>query len=242
MQEKPKVAFICVHNSCRSQIAEALGKYLAGEVFESYSAGTEIAPEINREAVRLMKRLYGIDMEQTQCSKRLDDLPPVDIVVTMGCNVACPHLPCRHREDWGGGGPHREGRDGISGSDPADSGKGGGSQKPIAAESLTLAYSREEICRIAAGKNGFADRRQPRCNCVPAGHLGTAHLMELSRKTMTTIRLNRSFSIGLDFPAIVLPITNVLAPVSGVLVHNTGSVLVILNSTLLLRWKNTKLS
>lgn len=101
MQEKPKVAFICVHNSCRSQIAEALGKYLAGEVFESYSAGTEIAPEINREAVRLMKRLYGIDMEQTQCSKRLDDLPPVDIVVTMGCNVACPHLPCRHREDWG---------------------------------------------------------------------------------------------------------------------------------------------
>ena len=101
MQEKPKVAFICVHNSCRSQIAEALGKYLAGEVFESYSAGTEIAPEINREAVRLMKRLYGIDMEQTQCSKRLDDLPPGDIVVTMGCNVACPHLPCRHREDWG---------------------------------------------------------------------------------------------------------------------------------------------
>lgn len=101
MQEKPKVAFICVHNSCRSQIAEALGKYLAGEVFESYSAGTEIAPEINREAVRLMKRLYGIDMEQTQCSKRLDDLPPVDIVVTMGCNVACPHLPCRHRENWG---------------------------------------------------------------------------------------------------------------------------------------------
>lgn len=101
MQGKPKVAFICVHNSCRSQIAEALGKYLAGEVFESYSAGTEIAPKINREAVRLMKRLYGIDMEQTQCSKRLTDLPPVDIVVTMGCNVACPHLPCRHREDWG---------------------------------------------------------------------------------------------------------------------------------------------
>ena len=101
MQEKPKVAFICVHNSCRSQIAEALGKYLAGEVFESYSAGTEIAPEINREAVRLMKRLYGIDMEQTQCSKRLDDLPPVDIVVTMGCNVQCPTLPCSHREDWG---------------------------------------------------------------------------------------------------------------------------------------------
>lgn len=101
MQGKPKVAFICVHNSCRSQIAEALGKHLAGEVFESYSAGTKIAPEINPEAVRLMKQLYGIDMEQTQFSKRLTNLPPVDVVVTMGCNVACPHLPCRYREDWG---------------------------------------------------------------------------------------------------------------------------------------------
>lgn len=107
---------------------------------------------------------------------------------------------------------------------------------------MTLAYSREEICRIAAGKNGFADRRQPRCNCVPAGYTGTAHLMALSRKMMTIIRWNLSFSMGLHFCAIVLDITHVLAPVSGVLVHNTGSVLVILNSPLLLRWKNTKLS
>ena len=50
-----KVAFICVHNSCRSQIAEALGKYLASDVFESYSAGTETKPQINQDAVRLMK-------------------------------------------------------------------------------------------------------------------------------------------------------------------------------------------
>ena len=63
---KPKVAFICVHNSCRSQIAEALGKHLAGDVFESYSAGTETKPQINQDAVRLMKKLYGIDMEQTE--------------------------------------------------------------------------------------------------------------------------------------------------------------------------------
>ena len=98
---KPKVAFICVHNSCRSQIAEALGKYLAGDVFESYSAGTETRPQINQDAVRLIKRLYGIDMEQTQRSKLLEDIPSVDIVVTMGCNVQCPFLPCKHREDWG---------------------------------------------------------------------------------------------------------------------------------------------
>ena len=98
---KPKVAFICVHNSCRSQIAEALGKHLASEVFESYSAGTEVKQQINQDAVRLMKQLYGIDMEQTQFPKLLTDIPQVDIVVTMGCNVTCPFLPCKHREDWG---------------------------------------------------------------------------------------------------------------------------------------------
>lgn len=96
-----KVAFICVHNSCRSQIAEALGKHLAADVFESYSAGTEVKPNINQDAVRLIKQLYDINMEETQRSKLLADIPPVDIVVTMGCNVQCPFLPCTHREDWG---------------------------------------------------------------------------------------------------------------------------------------------
>ena len=98
---RPKVAFICVHNSCRSQIAEALGKKLAGNVFESYSAGTETKPQINQDAVRLMKSVHAIDMEQTQYSKLLSELPAIDIVVTMGCNVQCPMLPCSHREDWG---------------------------------------------------------------------------------------------------------------------------------------------
>ena len=101
MSRKPKVAFVCVHNSCRSQIAEALGKLLASEVFESYSAGTETKPRINSDAVRLMKQLYGVDMEQSQYSKLLGELPAVDVMVTMGCNVQCPSLPCRHREDWG---------------------------------------------------------------------------------------------------------------------------------------------
>lgn len=99
--KKPNVAFICVHNSCRSQMAEALGKKLASDVFESYSAGTETKPQINQDAVRLMKQVHGIDMEQTQYSKLLSELPEIDIVITMGCNVQCPFLPCRHREDWG---------------------------------------------------------------------------------------------------------------------------------------------
>ena len=96
-----KVAFICVHNSCRSQIAEALGKKLAGDIFECYSAGTETKPQINQDAVRLMKQVHGIDMETTQYSKLLSDIPEVDVVITMGCNVHCPLLPCSHREDWG---------------------------------------------------------------------------------------------------------------------------------------------
>ncbi|WP_066715821.1 arsenate reductase ArsC [Clostridium sp. Marseille-P299] len=98
---KLKVAFVCVHNSCRSQMAEALGKLLASDVFESYSAGTELRPQINQDAVRIIKELYGVDMNETQKSKLLSDIPEVDIVITMGCNVKCPNLPCKHREDWG---------------------------------------------------------------------------------------------------------------------------------------------
>jgi len=100
-KNRPKVAFVCVHNSCRSQIAEALGKYFAGDVFESYSAGTETKPQINQDAVRLMKKIYGIDMEKTQHSKLLTDIPEVDVVVKMGCNVVCPYLPAEIVEDWG---------------------------------------------------------------------------------------------------------------------------------------------
>ena len=97
---KPKVAFICVHNSCRSQIAEALGKALASDVFESYSAGTETKPRINPDAVRLMKELYGIDMEQTQHSKRISDIPDPDIAISMGCNVGCPFIGRPFDDNW----------------------------------------------------------------------------------------------------------------------------------------------
>ena len=98
---KVKVAFVCVHNSCRSQMAEALGKKLASDVFESYSAGTETRPSINKEAVRIVKDLYNIDMEKTQFSKLIQNIPQPDIAITLGCNVNCPNLPCKYREDWG---------------------------------------------------------------------------------------------------------------------------------------------
>lgn len=100
-QGKPKVAFVCVHNSCRSQIAEALGKKLAGDVFESYSAGTQLKDHINPDAVRMMKQLYGIDMEETQHSKLLSQIPQPDVVIFMGCNVSCPVLPSQYAENWG---------------------------------------------------------------------------------------------------------------------------------------------
>jgi arsenate reductase len=101
MSEKCKVAFICVHNSCRSQIAEALGKHLAPDVFESYSAGTETKPQINQDAIRIIKQLYNLDMEREQFSKLIEAIPQPDIVITMGCNVECPYLPCIYSEDWG---------------------------------------------------------------------------------------------------------------------------------------------
>ncbi len=100
--KKYKIAFVCVHNSCRSQMAEAITKKLASDLFEPYSAGTETKPRINQDAVRIIKDLYGVDMNLTQHSKLLDDIPQeLDVLVTMGCNVECPFIPTQHREDWG---------------------------------------------------------------------------------------------------------------------------------------------
>ena len=101
MVDMKKVAFICVHNSCRSQIAEALGKHLASDVFESYSAGAETKPQINQDAVRLMKQLYGIDMELTQYSKTFDRIPSPDIAISMGCDVGCPYIDRDFDDNWG---------------------------------------------------------------------------------------------------------------------------------------------
>lgn len=100
-RRKKKVAFICVHNSCRSQIAEALGKYLASDVFESYSAGTQTKPQINQDAVRIMKKIYGIDMEKNQYSKLISEIPKPDIAISMGCNVGCPFIGRSFDDNWG---------------------------------------------------------------------------------------------------------------------------------------------
>ncbi len=95
-----KIAFLCVHNSCRSQIAEALGKHMRGNEFDFYSAGTETKPQINQDAVRLMKQLYDIDMERTQYSKTIDKIPTPDIVISMGCDVGCPYIGRAFDDNW----------------------------------------------------------------------------------------------------------------------------------------------
>ncbi|MDD3206834.1 MAG: arsenate reductase ArsC [Lachnospiraceae bacterium] len=101
MNKKPKVAFICVHNSCRSQIAEALGRHFAADTFDSFSAGTEIKPQINQDAVRIIKKLYGIDMEIEQYSKLIADIASPDIAISMGCNVGCPFIGRPFDDNWG---------------------------------------------------------------------------------------------------------------------------------------------
>lgn len=99
---KKKVAFLCVHNSCRSQIAEALGKQFLADTFECYSAGSELKPQINQDAVRIMKEMYGIDMEADgQHSKLINEIPSPDIVISMGCDVGCPYIGRGFDDDWG---------------------------------------------------------------------------------------------------------------------------------------------
>lgn len=98
---KKKIAFICVHNSCRSQIAEALGKHFLSDKYDFYSAGTETKPQINQDAVRLIKELYGIDMEKGQYSKTINDIPIPDIAISMGCDVGCPFIGRAFDDDWG---------------------------------------------------------------------------------------------------------------------------------------------
>lgn len=109
--KKKTVAFVCVHNSCRSQMAEGWAKKLGADVLQAYSAGTEAYPEVKPLAVAVMEEA-GVDMSGHR-PKLLSEIPlEVDILVTMGCHVVCPFVPARHTEDWGledpSGGP-REG-------------------------------------------------------------------------------------------------------------------------------------
>ncbi|AST58143.1 ArsC family transcriptional regulator [Thermoanaerobacterium thermosaccharolyticum] len=97
---KVKVAFICVANSCRSQMAEGFAKHYGSDVLEVYSAGTKLAERVNPNAVEVMKEV-GIDISSHK-PKLLDEIPSkVDILITMGCNVECPYIPCKLKEDWG---------------------------------------------------------------------------------------------------------------------------------------------
>jgi arsenate reductase len=97
---KIKVGFICVGNSCRSQMAEGFARHYGNDMIEAYSAGTNPAAEINPNAVLVMKE-KGIDISG-QYPKLLEDIPSrLDILITMGCGVECPFVPCKVREDWG---------------------------------------------------------------------------------------------------------------------------------------------
>ena len=100
MERKLKIAFVCVHNSCRSQIAEALGKKFMSDRYDFYSCGTELKPQINQDAVRVIKDMYQIDMEQNQYSKLVQDIPQVDIAISMGCNVTCPYVGKSFDDNW----------------------------------------------------------------------------------------------------------------------------------------------
>lgn len=94
-----KIAFVCVHNSCRSQIAEALGKKFLANHYECYSCGTQVQPQINQDAMRLVKELYDIDMHE-QYSKLVQDIPEVDIAISMGCHVTCPYIGKEFDDNW----------------------------------------------------------------------------------------------------------------------------------------------
>lgn len=97
---KKKIVFVCVHNSCRSQIAEALGKKFLSNHFDVYSCGTQIHAKINQDAVRIMKAIYDIDMEKGQYSKLVSDIPEADIAISMGCEVACPYVGKEFDANW----------------------------------------------------------------------------------------------------------------------------------------------
>lgn len=96
-----RVLFVCVENSCRSQLAEAFARLHGDEAITAYSAGSRPSGHVNPKAVAAMQEL-GYDLNGHQ-SKSLDDVPDVeyDYAITMGCGDECPLVRARHREDWG---------------------------------------------------------------------------------------------------------------------------------------------
>lgn len=100
MKDKISIGFICTHNSCRSQMAEAIAKLKYGEIFNVYSAGSDISRAINHDAVRIIEDNYNIDMLESQKPKLIEDLPNIDVVITMGCDVVCSLVDNQSTEDW----------------------------------------------------------------------------------------------------------------------------------------------
>ena len=97
----PTLLFVCVENSCRSQMAEGFARARGGGRVGITSAGWRPSGSVEPRAIRLMKE-KGIDLA-AQRSKGLDELPAGaewDVIVTLGCGDACPHLPARRRLDW----------------------------------------------------------------------------------------------------------------------------------------------
>lgn len=100
--KKYNIGFICVHNSCRSQMAEAITKIKFSDKFNAFSAGTHVKSSINLDAVHSIKKIYNYDMVlENYHNKLITELPQLDIVITMGCNVECPMLPSTYLEDFG---------------------------------------------------------------------------------------------------------------------------------------------
>jgi len=92
--------FVCVENSCRSQMAEAFAKIFGGDSVEAFSAGSRPSGVVNQKAIESMKEV-GYDLSKHD-SKSLDDMPDVewDFVATMGCGDECPFIRAKRREDW----------------------------------------------------------------------------------------------------------------------------------------------
>ena len=94
------VAFICTHNACRSQIAEALAKHAGYRGYQFYSAGSLPEEQVDPNAVRIMKEKFDIDM-RSQYTKTIQDIPAPDIAISMGCGVTCPYIGKAFDDDWG---------------------------------------------------------------------------------------------------------------------------------------------
>jgi len=95
-----KILFVCVENSCRSQMAEGFARIHGGEDVEVYSSGSKPSGVVNPKAIASMSEV-GYDLSAHD-SKSLDEIPGVeyDYVVTMGCGDKCPFVRARNREDW----------------------------------------------------------------------------------------------------------------------------------------------